>query len=280
MATRPLFPGLADCRCRPPSRNLRAVWKRCAATNLTVPKPGCYTFDLGQNMVGWVQLNISGSVGDRITVRHGEMLNPDGSVYTANLRGANATDFYIFATNGTVTYQPRFTFHGFRYVEVRGLTVPPTLSSVTGIVVHSDMPQTGAFACSSPLVNKLYSNIIWGQKGNYLEVPTDCPQRDERMGWTGDTEFFVPTAAYNFDVQSFFRRHMVTFCEDAQQADGSYAVVVPDLARAMAAPPGAMPAGFAPTTCIAPMATRISSRITMLRSSSMDNLTPPMPPTM
>ena len=223
------FPGLGgllvQAAVTEPSRCLETL----AATSLTVPSPGCYTFDLGQNMVGWAQLNISGSVGDRITVRYGEMLNPDGTVYTANLRGATATDFYIFATNGTVTFQPRFTFHGFRYVEIRGLSVVPPLSSVTGIVVHSDMPRTGNFACSSPLLNQLYSNIIWGQKGNYLEVPTDCPQRDERMGWTGDTEFFVPTAAYNYDVQSFFRRHMVTFCEDAQQPNGSYAVVVPDL---------------------------------------------------
>jgi alpha-L-rhamnosidase len=224
-----VFPGpgglLLQAAVTEPSRCLETL----AAINLTVPSPGCYTFDLGQNMVGWAQLNISGSVGDRITVRYGEMLNPDGTIYTANLRGATATDFYIFATNGTVSFQPRFTFHGFRYVELRGLTVAPTLSSVTGIVVHSDLTRTGTFACSSPLVNQLYSNIIWGQKGNYLEVPSDCPQRDERMGWTGDTEFFVPTAAYNFDVQSFFRRHMVTFCEDAQQPNGSYAVVVPDL---------------------------------------------------
>lgn len=223
------FPGLGGLQLQAavtePSRCLEML----AATNLTVPSPGCYTFDLGQNMVGWVRLNISGQVGDRITVRHGEMLNPNGTIYTANLRGANATDFYIFGTNGTVVFQPRFTFHGFRYVEVRGLTVPPTLNSVTGIVVHSDMPRTGAFACSSPLVNQLYSNIIWGQKGNYLEVPSDCPQRDERLGWTGDTEFFVPTAAYNFDVQSFFRRHLVTLCEDSQHPDGSFAVVAPDL---------------------------------------------------
>jgi alpha-L-rhamnosidase len=202
-----------------------------AATNLTVPRPGCYTFDLGQNMVGWVRLKVTGSAGERITVRHGEMLNPDGSVYTANLRGANAADFFILATNGTSVFEPRFTFHGFRYVEVRGLTVAPTLDAVTGIVVGSEMPLTGDFTCSSPLVNQLYHNIIWGQKGNYLEVPTDCPQRDERMGWTGDTEFFIPTAAYNFDIQSFFRRHMVTLCEDSQQADGSYAVVAPALGQ-------------------------------------------------
>ncbi len=223
------FPGIGGIQVQAAVTEPARCLETLAAVKLTEPSPGCYTFDLGQNMVGWVQLKISGASGDRITVRHGEMLNPNGTIYTANLRGANATDFYTFGTNGTVVFQPHFTFHGFRYVEVRGLSVPPALSSVTGIVVHSDMPQTGTFACSSPLVNQLFSNIIWGQKGNYLETATDCPQRDERMGWTGDTEFFVPTAAYNYDVQSFFRRHMVTFCEDAQQPDGSYAVVVPDL---------------------------------------------------
>ena len=223
------FPGAGGIQVQAAVTEPARCFETLAATNLTVPKPGCYTFDLGQNMVGWVRLSISGHAGDRITVRHGEMLNPDGSVYTANLRGANATDFYTFATNGTVIYEPRFTFHGFRYVEVRGLTVPPTLGSVTGIVVHSDLPRTGNFACSSALVNQLFSNIIWGHKGNYLEVPTDCPQRDERLGWTGDTEFFVPTAAYDYDVQSFFRRHLVTLCEDSQYPDGSFAVVAPDL---------------------------------------------------
>jgi alpha-L-rhamnosidase len=223
------FPGLGGIQVQAAVTEPSRTFETLPATNLTLPKPGCYTFDLGQNMVGWVRLNITGNAGDRITVRHGEMLNPDGSIYTANLRGALATDFYTFGTNGTVVYEPRFTFHGFRYVEIRGLTVPPTLSSVTGIVVHSDMPRTGNFQCSNPQLNQLFSNIIWGQKGNYLETATDCPQRDERMGWTGDTEFFVPTAVYNFDVQSFFRRHMVTLCEDSQHSDGSFAVVAPDL---------------------------------------------------
>ena len=223
------FPGIGGLQVQAAITEPARYSETLAANTLTVPKPGCYTFDLGQNMVGWVRLNISGSVGDRITVRQGEMLNPNGTVYTANLRGANSADFYTFGTNGTVVFEPRFTFHGFRYVEVTGLTVSPTLNSVTGMVVHSEMPRTGAFECSSPLVNKLYTNIIWGQKGNYLEVPTDCPQRDERMGWSGDTEFFVPTAAYDFDVQSFFRRHMVTFCEDSQHTDGSYPNVAPDL---------------------------------------------------
>ena len=223
------FPGLGGIAIQAAVAEPVRRMETLPAINLTEPKPGCYTFDLGQNLVGWVRLNISGNVGDRVTVRHGEMLNPDGTVYTTNLRGANATDFYIFGTNGTVVYEPRFTFHGFRYVEVRGLTVPPTLSSVTGIVVHSDMPRSGDFACSSPLVNQLFNNIIWGQKGNYLEVPTDCPQRDERLGWSGDAQFFVTTAAYNFDVQSFFRRFMVTFNEDSQFADGSYAHFAPTL---------------------------------------------------
>lgn len=223
------FPGSGGLQVQPASAEPSRVIETIAAVQMTEPKPGCYTFDLGQNLVGWLRLNVSGAAGQRITVRHGEMLNPDGTIYTASLRGANATDFFIFATNGVTVFEPRFTFHGFRYVEISGLSAPPPLHSVTGVVVHSDMPQTGSFASSSQLLNQLFHNIIWGQKGNYLEVPTDCPQRDERLGWTGDTQFFVPTAAYNFDVQSFFRRYLVTLCQDAQQADGSYAHVAPDL---------------------------------------------------
>jgi alpha-L-rhamnosidase len=200
-----------------------------AAVSLTQPAAGCYTFDFGQNIVGWVRIAVTGVAGQRITVRHGEMLNPTGTIYTENLRGATATDYYILATNGTTVFEPRFTFHGFRYVEVRGLSGAPSLNSVTGIVVHSEMTPAGSFACSSAPIDQLYSNIVWGQKGNYFEVPTDCPQRDERMGWTGDTEFFVPTAAYNYDVQSFYHRHLVTLCEDSQAASGAVADVAPDL---------------------------------------------------
>jgi alpha-L-rhamnosidase len=223
------FPGSNQIQLQAAVTEPSRCFENLPATKLTQPTPGCYTFDLGQNMVGWVRLTATGSTGDRITVRHAEMLNPDGTIYTSNLRGANAADFYILGTNGTTVFEPRFTFHGFRYVEVRGLSVPPTLGSVTGVVVHSDIAATGSFSCSSPEVNQLYSNIIWGQKGNYLEVPSDCPQRDERLGWTGDTEFFVPTAAYNFDVQTFFRRHLITLCEDSQHPDGSFAAVAPDL---------------------------------------------------
>jgi alpha-L-rhamnosidase len=204
------------------------VMSELPAIKVTEPRPGCWTFDLGQNMVGWVRLKVSGAAGQRITLRHGEMINPDGTIYTAALRSAPATDFFILSGKGEQVLEPYFTFHGFRYVEIRGLTKKPDVSAVTGLVVHTPMKRTGGFECSYPLLNKLYSNIIWGQKGNYLEVPTDCPQRDERMGWTGDTQFFAPTAAYNFDVAAFFSRWLQT-CEDNQHPDGSFPHVIPDI---------------------------------------------------
>ena len=207
-----------------PSRPLEEL----PALKMTEPRPGCYTYDLGQNMVGWVRLKVHGEAGQRITVRHGEMLNTDGTIYTANLRSAPAADFYILSGMGEEVLEPYFTSHGFRYVEVSGLAAPPGLDAVTGIVVHTAMRRTGSFECSYPLLNKLYNCIIWGQKGNYLEVPTDCPQRDERMGWTGDTQFFAPTGAYNYDVANFFDRWLTT-CRDDQNADGTFPHVVPDI---------------------------------------------------
>ena len=203
------------------------VIEELPAVKVTEPRPGCWTFDLGQNMVGWVRLKVKGEKGQRITVRHGEMLNPDGTIYTAALRSCPATDDFILSGREQVL-EPFFTFHGFRYVEVRGLTAKPDLSAVTGIVVHSAMERTGNFESSHPMLNQLFSNIIWGQKGNYLEVPTDCPQRDERMGWTGDTQFFAPTAAYNYGVAPFFARWLQT-CEDNQHASGTFPHVVPDI---------------------------------------------------
>lgn len=193
---------------------------------VTEPRKGSYVFDLGQNLVGFVRLNVKGKSGQRLVVRHAEMLNPDGTMYTSNLRGATATD-YFWLNGKQQTLEPAFTFHGFRYVEIIGLTEEPSASMVTGIVVHTDMDRTGSFECSNELVNKLYHNIIWGQKGNYLEIPTDCPQRDERLGWTGDAQFFINTAAYNFDVSSFMSRWLKTLAHDAQFEDGSFAHVAP-----------------------------------------------------
>ncbi|MGE5610592.1 MAG: family 78 glycoside hydrolase catalytic domain [Bacillota bacterium] len=220
--------GLTDRKIQAAVAEPSRVIQELPARKLTEPKPGCWTFDLGQNMVGWVRLKVRGAAGQRITVRHGEMLNSDGTIYTAALRSCPAADFYVLSGKGEEILEPYFTFHGFRYVEVRGLMTKPELDAMTGVVVHTDMRRTGSFECSSPLINQLYSNIIWGQKGNYLEVPTDCPQRDERMGWTGDTQFFAPTAAYNFDVAAFFTRWLTT-CRDNQFPDGTFPHVVPDI---------------------------------------------------
>lgn len=206
------------------------------ARTVTEPRPRAYTFDLGQNMVGWVRLKVSGRPGQKIMVRHGEALNPDGSLYTSNLRGANATDIYYLSGKGSETLEPAFTFHGFRYVEITGLETKPSLDAVTGIVVHSAMERTGTFECSSPLVNQLFQNIIWSQKGNYLEVPTDCPQRDERAGWSGDAQFFVRTGTYNFDVAAFMARWLTTLAVDSQLPEGSIANVAPAFGGLWASP--------------------------------------------
>ena len=194
---------------------------------VTEAKPGRWVYDLGQNMVGVVRLKVSAPAGTKITLRHAEMLNPDGTIYTANLRGAPSVDNYICKGRGTETWQPRFTFHGFRYVEITGLTGKPGKNAVTGIVIGSDNAKTGTFTCSDPRLNQLQSNIQWGQRGNYISVPTDCPQRDERLGWMGDAEVFVRTATYNADVASFFSKWLVDV-DDGQTPSGSFADVSPN----------------------------------------------------
>jgi len=196
---------------------------------ITTPK-GETVFDMGQNMVGWVRLKVYGKDGDKVTLKFAEVLDKDGNFYTANLRSAKATDHYILNGDGIEFYEPRFTFHGFRYVMVENFPGTPNLGSVTGIVIHSDMHQTGTFVCSDSLINQLQRNIQWGQKGNFLDVPTDCPQRDERMGWTGDAQVFCSTAAFNFDVAAFFTKWMADVAAD-QQPDGKVPYVVPDVLR-------------------------------------------------
>lgn len=191
------------------------------------PMPGSWVFDLGQNMVGVVRLRVSAPAGTRITLRHAEMLNPDGTLYTNNLRGALSVDHYVCHGGGTETWQPRFTFHGFRYVELTGVTAHPSKDAVTGIVIGSDTPRTGEFACSDPRINQLQSNIQWGQRGNYISVPTDCPQRDERLGWMGDAEVFIRTATYNADVAAFFTKWLVDV-DDGQSPAGSFSDVSPN----------------------------------------------------
>lgn len=202
------------------------VTQELKPVKITQPTPGAFLFDMGQNMVGVARLKVQGTAGTTVKMRFAEMLNPDGSAYTANLRGALATDTYVCKGGGLETWEPHFTFHGFRYIEVTGFPGTPTLDAITGLVIGSDIALTGTFSCSSPLVNQLQSNIDWGQRGNFLSVPTDCPQRDERLGWMGDAQVFVRTATYNRDVSAFFEKWLQDV-EDAQAPDGGFSDVSP-----------------------------------------------------
>ncbi len=190
------------------------------------PKPGTYVFDLGQNMVGWARLKVTGEAGEKVQLRFAEMLEPDGNVYTTNLRGAKATDTYVLKGGGQETYEPSFTFHGFRYVELKGFPGTPNLDAITGIVVGSNVPRTGSFECSNPMVNQLQHNIFCGQRGNYVSIPTDCPQRDERLGWMGDAQIFARTACFNNDVSGFLTKWTQDVV-DAQGPEGGFSDVSP-----------------------------------------------------
>jgi alpha-L-rhamnosidase len=208
-----------------PDEGIRVI-EELEAKTVTEPESGRYVFDLERNMVGWVRLKVEGEAGTKVTLRHAEALNPDGTIYTENLRSARQTDTYILKGEGKEVYEPRFTFHGFRYVEVTGYPGEPQPGAITGRVVHSATPPSGSFECSSSLVNKLQENIVWGQRGNFLSVPTDCPQRDERLGWMGDAQIFVRTASFNMDVAAFFEKWMADV-EDAQSPEGAFPDVAP-----------------------------------------------------
>ena len=182
--------------------------------------------DMGQNMVGWVKLRVSGDRGTRVRLRFAEVLNPDGTLYTDNLRAARQTDSFVLLGQGVETFEPRFTFHGFRYVEVTGYPGSLSPDAITGCVVESAAPPAGNFVCSHPLVNRLQHAIVWGQRGNFLSVLTDCPQRDERLGWLADAHVFAPTACFNRDVAAFFTKWLIDVA-DAQAPDGAYPDVAP-----------------------------------------------------
>jgi len=196
---------------------------------LTTPK-GETVFDMGQNMVGWVRLKVQGKKGDQVTLKFAEVLDKAGNFYTDNLRAAKCTDVYILKGEGEEIFEPHFTFHGFRFVKIEGLPAQPSPDLITGVVIHSDMKPTGSFTCSDPMINQLQHNIQWGQKGNFLDVPTDCPQRDERLGWTGDAQVFSMTAAFNYNVAPFYTKWMRDVAAD-QSADGKVPFVVPDVLK-------------------------------------------------
>jgi alpha-L-rhamnosidase len=182
------------------------ITRELPSLKVTEPQSGKYVFDFGQNMVGWPQLTIPVRAGETIQVRTAEMLKQDGTLYTDNYRTARSTDYYTAARNGIVTWHPEFTFHGFRYVELSGFPAgtKPDASWVKGMVLHSDFERIGHFSSSSDMLNRLQENITWGQRGNFLDVPTDCPQRDERRGWTGDAQVFCPTAQFNYNTHAFW----------------------------------------------------------------------------
>jgi alpha-L-rhamnosidase len=224
-----------DAKLVPPVRRVREI----TPIERSEPEPGRFVFDLGQNIAGWARVALDAPAGTVITVRFAEMLNPDGTMYVENLRSAEATDTYI-AAGGSFVWEPKFTFHGFRYIELslssagdatalsdgRADSSAPPLSAVTGIVLHNDLEETGTFECSHSLVNQLQSNIQWGQRGNYLEAPTDCPQRDERLGWTGDAQVFIPTAGFNMNVAPFFTKWQRDLA-DAQGPGGTIPAIAP-----------------------------------------------------
>jgi alpha-L-rhamnosidase len=193
---------------------------------ITEPKPGVYVFDMGQNMVGWCQLKVSGPAGTEVTLRHAETVNPDGTLYLANLRGAKVTDVYTLKGDGVETWEPRFTYHGFRFVEVTGLPGKPTLDTLAGRVVHDDLEVVGQFACSSQLINQIYKNVVWGTSGNYRSLPTDCPQRDERQGWLGDRSEESKGESYLFNISALYSKWLQDM-EDSQRESGSIPDVCP-----------------------------------------------------
>jgi len=204
--------------CAPPIR----VTQELAAKAVTHPAPGIYIFDLGQNFAGNIRLKVNGPAGGRVQIRYGEKLLPNGTLMTENLRRARATDFYILRgdPNGEI-WTPHFTYHGFQYVELSGLATAPDLDAVTGLVLHNDTPLTGSFECSDAVLSKFGTNALWTQRANFVEVPTDCPQRDERLGWMGDAQSFIRAATFNADVAAFFTKWLDDV-EEAQRDFGAY----------------------------------------------------------
>ncbi|WP_448808271.1 family 78 glycoside hydrolase catalytic domain [Agromyces bauzanensis] len=214
------------------------VTQELAAKAIASPKDGVYLFDLGQNMVGRARVTLTGAPGETARLRFAEVLNPDGSIYTANLRSAKATDYYTFATDEPETYESAFTFHGFRYVEVTGVGEAPEAADIVGVVLGTDGAPTGTLDTSSELVDQLHSNITWGQRGNFLSIPTDTPARDERLGWTGDINVFARTAVYTMDSQAFLSKWLQDL-RDAQRSDGALPGIAPVI-------PGRFDGGYAP----------------------------------
>ncbi|MBQ2941150.1 MAG: family 78 glycoside hydrolase catalytic domain [Clostridia bacterium] len=197
-------------------------------SELIITPKGERVIDFGQNLAGYVEISVSGKRGDRITLSHAEILDPEGNFYTDNLRSAKAVNAYVLAGKDKEVFKPKYSWQGFRYIRLDEYPFEEVdLSCFKAVAVYSDIRRISDFSCGNEKINQLYRNIIWGQKGNFLDIPTDCPQRDERMGWTGDAQIFVRTAAINFDVERFFKKWLSDLAEN-QYEDGSVPLFVPD----------------------------------------------------
>ncbi len=206
--------------------NTVQMYQEIKPVKISEPKKGVFVYDMGMNYAGMVRLKVKGKTGDKITFRFAERLNPNGTIYTTNLRGARATDTYICKGNDAETWQPRFTYHGFQYVEVTGYPGKPDIDSITGIEITSANPVVGNFECDNDMINQLYKNICQSQRANFIDVPTDCPQRDERLGWSGDAQIYIRTACMNNDVQDFFAKWLQDYT-DAQKGNGQFTSIAP-----------------------------------------------------
>lgn len=206
-----------------------------AAVAVTEPKPGVFVFDFGQNAAGRTRLKVKGPAGTRVQIRHGEILQPDGNLFTENLQGAKCTDAYILKGGEEETWEPAFTYSGFRYAEVTGYPGTPGADALVMRVMHAAVPAIGTFVCSEDIINRVQQNIIWGAWSNFYSVPTDCPQRDERLGWTGDMQLFLQTACWNMHVAGYMTKWMRDIV-DSRNADGSTTDVAPARSAGPAAP--------------------------------------------
>src|SRR2546428_1810258 len=199
-----------------------------APVAITISPAGHTIVDFGQNLVGRLRLTVCGEAGQTVILRHAEVLE-NGELCTRPLRTAQATDRYTLRGDEVETWEPRFTFHGFRYAEVEGWPGTLKTEDLCAVVCHSDMERTGWFECSDPLINRLHENVVWGMRGNFLDVPTDCPQRDERLGWTGDIQIFAPTASFLYDCAGFLTSWLADLAAEQAAAGGVVPLVVPNV---------------------------------------------------
>ncbi|MBM4160147.1 MAG: alpha-L-rhamnosidase [Ignavibacteria bacterium] len=202
------------------------LMQRLKPKTMHSPASGIYVYDFGQNFTGWAKLTVQGSRGSEVKLRHAELVHDDGTLNTSPNQNAEATDVYILKGEGIETHEPRFTYHGFRYVEVTGFPGVPTLDSIMGCFVHTDVERTGTFTSSHSLINRIHGNILWGQLSNLMSIPTDCTQRDERHGWLGDAHLAAEAAIFNFDMAAFYTKFLRDI-QLAQRNDGSLPDTVP-----------------------------------------------------